>query len=212
MRLIGIYNAPAMVTLAGMACAVGACWLALMGKAEFAVVALIWAGIFDLFDGLVARRRQRSAVESAFGVQIDSLVDVLSFGITPVMIAYALGAQGPLALVVSLLYCTAVIQRLAYFNVQQEEAQQSGSTGLRVYTGLPVTFAALIFSIGFSVYAFLPQAVFSIVASVLMLIVALLYVLPFKLPKPGGVVYVLMPLLALVFSGLWLWLGLMEIR
>ena len=57
MKLVGVYNAPAWVTMAGLLCGVVACCLVIQGEPELAVVALIWAGICDLFDGMVARRQ-----------------------------------------------------------------------------------------------------------------------------------------------------------
>ena len=121
--LVGVYNAPTLVTLTGLVCGAGACLLALAGLSELAVVGLIWAGIFDMFDGMVARRTKMTAQESAFGIQIDSLVDMVSFGIAPIIVAHSLGMTGIAAIIVSLLYVCAAGQRLAYFNVLQTEAE-----------------------------------------------------------------------------------------
>lgn len=198
--LVGVYNAPTLVTLTGLICGAGACLLALAGLSELAVVGLIWAGIFDMFDGMVARRTQMTAQESAFGIQIDSLVDMVSFGIAPVMVAHSLGMTGIAAIIVSLLYVCAAGQRLAYFNVLQTEAEG----GLKTYTGLPVTFAALIFGIGFAAREFLAADSYNLFLTALVGIVAFLFVFPAKIPKPKGAVYIIMPLLAIGFTVYWL--------
>ena len=203
MKLIGVYNAPATVTMMGLVCGVLSCWLILHEQPEFAVVAFIWAGIFDLFDGMVARRKVREQMEMDFGIQIDSLADIVCFGMTPVFILYGLADLGFVTIVVSILYVIAVIQRLAYFNVLQTEARG----GIQFYTGLPVTFAALIFAIAFSAYKLLPIAYFSIIAHVAVLLVAAAYVLPIRIRKPKGIVYIVMPILAVVFTALWSYWG-----
>lgn len=203
MRLVGVYNAPALVTLVGLSCSIVACWLALAQLPAYAMVAFIWAGIFDLFDGVVARRSTLSPLQSNFGIQIDSLVDAISFGVTPLIIVHGLGADSFITLAIGVLYCCAVVQRLAYFNVLQ--AQADG--GLKTYTGLPVTFAVLIFGIGFSVRPLVSDSVFSLTANAMLLIVAILYVVPVKIPKPQRYVYIAMPLLALLFTLVWLYIA-----
>lgn len=119
MNIIGIYNAPACVTMLGLIASVFACTLAINGNHEFALAALIWAGIFDLFDGMVARRAPRTETESRFGVQIDSIVDVISFGITPAIIMTTM-YHNIWTLMIAVFYVCAAAQRLAYFNVLQE--------------------------------------------------------------------------------------------
>jgi CDP-diacylglycerol--serine O-phosphatidyltransferase len=198
--LVGVYNPPTLVTLCGLACGTGACLLALAGLPELAVVAMIWAGIFDLFDGMVARRTRMSPQESAFGIQIDSIVDMVSFGIVPVLVARSLGMSGVVAVIVSILYVCAAAQRLAYFNVLQTEAEG----GLKTYTGLPVTFAALIFGVCFATRGWLSPENYSHFLTALVALVAFLFVYPAKIPKPKGAVYVVMPLLAIGFTVFWL--------
>lgn len=201
--IVGIYNPPALVTMAGLVCGASACLLASFGLPAFAVVALIWAGIFDLFDGLVARRLHVSAREAAFGVQIDSIVDMVSFGVAPVMVAISLGMEGIGAIAGAVLYMCAAAQRLAYFNLLQAESQGPAKT----YTGLPVTFSALIFGIGFTLAQLLNDETFSNFLAMLFVIISVLFVAPIKIRKPGGMVYIVMPVLAALFTLVWLTIG-----
>lgn len=197
--LVGVYNLPAMVTMTGLVCGVAACLLAIQGLPELAIVALIWAGIFDLFDGMVARRTIMTDQEAAFGIQIDSLVDMVSFGIAPVIIAVNFGLNGFFGVIAAVLYSCAAAQRLAFFNVLQEESE----TGQSFYKGLPVTFSALIFGIAFSASAMMNDVNFSRFLTLVFLLVAFLFVFPAKVPKPSGKVYIVMPILAVGFTIYW---------
>ncbi|WP_428240149.1 CDP-alcohol phosphatidyltransferase family protein [Gynuella sp.] len=202
MKLIGIYNAPAWITLLGLSSAMFSCFLALTGHHAFALAALIWAGIFDLFDGMVARKCQLTTQQSRLGMHLDSIVDVISFGITPAIIVTSLHITG-WSFLIAAFYVFAATQRLAYFNVMQEDSPQP----LQCYLGLPVTFAALIFGVGLALMCFLPDAMNIYYPNGLLLITALLFVTPFKMPKPRGMVYLFMPALAILFTGFWIWQG-----
>lgn len=202
MRVIGVYNPPTLITLAGLVSGVMACILSINNQLEFAVIALIWAGIFDLFDGLVARRMSLTAKESEFGIQIDTIVDMVSFGIAPIVVAIGFGLN-LLGYIAAIFYIIAAAQRLAYFNVLQIEA--SGKTDS--YTGLPVTFSALIFGIGLSLYYVVDPDIFAGYIAILIFLVGVFYIAPVEIPKPKGMVYILMPVLALAFTGFWTYLA-----
>lgn len=197
--LLGLLNPPTLVTMAGLLCALAACWLAQSSQPELALVGLIGAGLCDLFDGLVARRCKLDLRARELGIQIDSLVDMVSFGLTPVLIAVAFGLSGLTGMIIGALYLCAAAQRLAHFNVLTQ--RESGP--LRYYTGLPVTFIALIFPLVLALATLMPDRVFQWVLALTLLIVAGLFLAPVRIRKPVGVVYLLMPLLALVLTAFW---------
>lgn len=201
--LLGMVNAPTLVTMVGLLSALVACQLALRGQPELALVGLIGAGLCDLFDGWVARRSQLDARARRFGVQIDSLVDMVSFGLTPVLIAFAFGLDGPLGLAVGAVYVCAAAQRLAYFNVLVRDDDGP----VRTYTGLPVTFAALIFPLLLAPATLLPRPQLHWLLALMLLAVGALFVAPLRIRKPAGLVYVAMPLLAVVLSVYWIQLA-----
>ena len=96
---------------------------------------IVAAGILDVMDGRVARATRTT---SAFGVQYDSLADLVSFGVAPAVLIYQWGVLAPLgprAWIVAALFMICAALRLARFNVQHSE-----ETGAH-YTGLPSTFA-----------------------------------------------------------------------
>ncbi|MEZ6195691.1 MAG: CDP-alcohol phosphatidyltransferase family protein [Planctomycetota bacterium] len=112
-------------------------WYGFLVKAVWAQLA---AAFFDFMDGKVARLTKS---ESDFGVQMDSLSDVISFGLLPVLMFNALfqlefGASGKLALILSAFYLFGAVLRLARFNVEASE----GDDDHRAFRGLPSPAAA----------------------------------------------------------------------
>ena len=92
---IGYYNIANLVTLLGLVSSVLACFNAMNGNIKMGVVMFLLAGLCDMFDGRIARSmKMRSGREKLFGVQIDTVCDMVSFGLTPVIIGYALGMRG----------------------------------------------------------------------------------------------------------------------
>ena len=117
---------------------------------------LLFCGLCDAFDGKVARtKKNRTETENKFGIQIDSLSDLVAFGVLPVCIGMAMVRRsnlmdtrpviGFILAGVMLLYLLAGMIRLAYFNVTEEERQKKERGVRRTYLGLPITSAALIF-------------------------------------------------------------------
>ncbi|WP_017193311.1 CDP-alcohol phosphatidyltransferase family protein [Vaccinium witches'-broom phytoplasma] len=124
-------------------------------KIGLASVFLLISGICDIFDGIVSRsKKNRSLLEKRYGVQIDSLADLVSFGVLPVAIGYSLLKQAvpsestfykPLTfafIFFGSLYVLAALIRLAYFNVLTEENKELNS---KVFIGVPVTFSSVLF-------------------------------------------------------------------
>lgn len=118
-----ILNPPNWFTAASLFCSTTALSILLQpgepGPEAFrtACILVVFGGIFDLLDGRVARLTGR---QSDFGVQLDSIADVVGFGLAPALIAYtwALSSLGPVGLGVTVLYVLAAAFRLARFNVE----------------------------------------------------------------------------------------------
>ena len=133
--ILGMWNKSVILTYVGMAFAVAGMCLAAGGCISYAYACLIVAGMCDLFDGAVARRVNRTEEEKQFGIQLDSLVDVMSFIALPVTIFCAMGMTKIWQIAVYVLYAVSGIARLGYFNVMT--ADENGP--VKYYTGLPVT-------------------------------------------------------------------------
>lgn len=103
-----------------------------------ACVAVFFAGFFDMFDGRIARLTK---TQSDFGVEYDSLADVVSFGVAPAIIVYswALSSIGPLGMLASISFVACGAIRLARFNVLSRRAEKTGGN---FFTGLPIPVAA----------------------------------------------------------------------
>lgn len=128
------------LTLLGLCSGTTAIPFAFGGQWKAAVVAILFAAIFDALDGRVARLFH---VDSAFGAQLDSLADLVSFGIAPSVLVYlwSLHAAQSAGWAVALIYCACCAIRLARFNV--EAAARDPLAPLNPYfTGLPTPAAA----------------------------------------------------------------------
>ena len=121
--LLGYYNYTVILTYIGMLVAFFGIALVLEGEYCKAVLCLMVAGACDMFDGAVASTRPRMPKERRFGVQIDSLCDLICFGVLPALMVYILNGRSGIALVVCSLYVLCALIRLAYFNVLEEERQ-----------------------------------------------------------------------------------------
>lgn len=126
------------------------------GHPYWGIAFLLFSGLCDAFDGKVARvKKDRTETQMKYGIQIDSLSDLVAFGVLPVCIGMAMLRRSAVLTEhiviawilagVMLLYLLAAMIRLAYFNVTEEERQKREKGVRRVYIGLPVTSAALIF-------------------------------------------------------------------
>lgn len=168
--MLGYYNYTVILTYCSVASAVIGIFAGLAGEGHpfVATVCLMFCGLFDAFDGMVARKRKQSTDnEKRFGIQIDSLSDLIAFGVLPCAICYALytshmnplssdvigilrpfvNLQVPIYVTIFCLYVLAALIRLAFFNVQEENRQKQTSEKRKDYSGLPVTAAAIIFPI-----------------------------------------------------------------
>jgi CDP-diacylglycerol--serine O-phosphatidyltransferase len=131
----GIYALPALFTVGNIFCGYYSLDASLLGHFGFAAVLLFLAGVLDGLDGRVARL---TGTTSAFGEQLDSLADVVSFGVAPAFLVYrwALADFNRLGLVVSFLFIVCGACRLARFNIQVHVVDK------RYFVGLPIPSAA----------------------------------------------------------------------
>ena len=136
-----------------------------------------------MFDGTIAATRIRTESEKRFGIEIDSLSDLICFGVLPALFLYQTGTTSGLTVFASILYLLCALIRLAYFNVCEIERQQQEEKRRTWYTGLPVTTIALILPILYIMINYFQLPVTQI-CSIIMSGVAIAFVLPFRLKKP----------------------------
>lgn len=185
MKLVGFYNYTVWLTYAGAAAAVCGIFFSAGGHPFWGVICLLFAGATDMFDGKIASTMKRNEAEKNFGIQIDSLCDLISFGVLPVAIGYGLGLSGGFFFVSAVLYIICAIIRLAYFNVDEIMRQKNENGCRKTYYGLPVTAAAMLFPLIYGLKDLLGAALLP-VYQVALFAVAAAFILKFKIRKPRG--------------------------
>ena len=171
---------------------------------SIAFLCLLLSGICDLFDGKVARhKKDRTDQEKVFGIQIDSLADLVCFGVLPAVIGYQYGFNYGLGLVSALLIVLCGLIRLGYFNVMEEERQRTSAENRKEYQGLPITTSAIVLPLLFMGRHNIPKAAFPYVFQIFMLALAVLFVLNIRVKKISAKsIFIMFTITALIIFGL----------
>ena len=185
MKFIGFYNYTVVLTYLSLVSGVVGMKFASDGKIGLAICCLVFSGVCDMFDGVVARtKKNRTQDEKNFGIQLDSLCDVVCFGAVPAVILYFGGVREIWGVASLVFYVLCAVIRLSFFNVLETKRQMSEDGCAKFYRGLPVTSAAIIFPFFYLLgYYWLPCNVTDVINHVLPWLVGLLFILDFRLPK-----------------------------
>lgn len=205
--MIGFYSYTVILTYIGLASAIFGMMQALNGQILTAVICLMVSGVCDMFDGKVARtKKNRTDGEKRFGIQIDSLCDLVCFGVFPAVIGYAIGIRSFFGMIYLVVYVLAAVIRLAYFNVMEEQRQNETDECRKYYQGLPVTTVAIIIPVVFLSQEFF-RGKFILIYEIVMVVVAFLFILDFRVKKAdkkgmiGITLFGLLIFIRLLFSG-----------
>ena len=184
--MIGFYDYTVVVTYISLISSIMGMFFAIDGKLPLAVFCLAFSGLCDMFDGKIARtKKNRTDDEKAFGIQIDSLCDIVCFGIFPIILGYQLGMCKIYSLMILAFYGVAGVIRLAYFNVMEEKRQSETSENRKYYQGLPITSMSVIMPLLFMVSVFFPGfRYFLVCLHIAMLLVGFLFILNCRFRKP----------------------------
>lgn len=167
-------------SLAGLACTILAIYFSIIGVFYAAMIGMVWAVAFDWADGLVARSMKgRTSQQGFFGGQLDSLIDIVNYGVSPAILLLSYGKFDPIFLPGAFIIVSASATRLSYFNTY-------GLSGGSKYTGMALDNNNLIL-----VFIFLFESVFSVGAFSIILYLcsiglAALNVSQLKTPKLSG--------------------------
>lgn len=201
--MIGFYDYTVILTYVGLLCAIVGIFQSVDGAFLPALFLVGGALICDTLDGKVARSKKgRTKEETLFGIQIDSLCDVISFGVFPGVLCYCAGLQEWYSLIFIGYYCLCCVIRLGYFNVLAT-LKEPGSKS--EYRGLPVVGLSLLLPMAFLLGQWLPENAFLWLLRAMLLGVGTLYIMNFKVNKPTAPVLAvlstifLVPLIALCF-------------
>ncbi|MDO4740406.1 MAG: CDP-alcohol phosphatidyltransferase family protein [Eubacteriales bacterium] len=181
--MIGFYNYTVLLTYAGTVSGFLGIIQMLHGNLKWSLVCLLCSGVCDMFDGKIASSRKRTQQEMHFGIQIDSLNDIVCFGILPALIVFRESGESLWSTVACTLYLLCALIRLAWFNVQEEARQGQGEGGVGAFLGLPVTSSALGVPLVMCAWHFLPWST-GFLYPLLLLATGVAFLTPVPLPKP----------------------------
>ena len=183
-KAIGYYDYTVILTYCGMLFAFSGILMSINANYLSAVFCLLVAGVCDMFDGAVASTKTRSKNEKRFGIQIDSLSDLISFGVLPGVFVYMISGKSTASAIISSLFVLCALIRLAYFNVLEEERQSQTTEHRKTYLGVPVTTIALLLPVVYLIYS-LDLYTVSMMFPVLLVIQGTGFLLPVEIKKPG---------------------------
>ena len=184
--MIGFYDYTVVLTYISFTSSIIGIFCAVTGHPKWAVFCLALSGLCDMFDGKIARtKKNRTEDEKQFGIQIDSLCDVVCFGVFPIVLCYELGMRRIYSMAILVLYGLAGVIRLGYFNVMETKRQQETSENRKYYQGLPITSMSVVLPLLFVVSLILPGYHWFLYAlHITVAVVGIFFVADFKFRKP----------------------------
>lgn len=185
---IGFYNPSIILTFIGLFCTIIGIKFAICGKVGISLILLLASGICDTFDGTIASLIKRNEKEKKYGVELDSLVDIACFGIFPIIIAISLDYTSLLDILIYCFYIFCGVTRLAYFNVDKDNKS--------FFRGLPITMSSFILPI----VMLLSKSEIIVVGT--LLILGILFIIDFKIPKSSLKLKLLYLLLGIIIISL----------
>ncbi len=175
-----VWDLPNICSLAGLGCTLLAIYFIILGIYSAAMIGMIWAVAFDWADGLVARRMKgRTGSDRLFGGQLDVLIDIVSYGITPAILLLSYGKYEPIFLPGAFLMLAAGAIRLSYFST-------FGLADGTKYTGLAIDNNNIAIVFIFLFEGSFSSGIFSVILYASGLGLAALNVSQIKTPKLSG--------------------------
>jgi len=194
-----VRDLPNVCSLAGLLAALLGLYFAIRGVYPAALTALLWAVVLDWSDGRIARgMKGRTAEQRAFGAQLDSLIDLVSFSVAPALLLLSVGDFSPWFIPGAFVILAAGVIRLSHFNV-------FGLLDDATYRGLALDNNVLALALLFVFEPLVGVTIFAIVIYVALLVLAALNVAPIETPKLGGRWYFAVIGYALVLSAVYGW-------
>ena len=191
---------PNICSLAGLLCAVLGIYYAILGNFPAAIIGVLWAVLFDWADGIIARQMKgRTDHHRAFGGQLDSLIDIVSFGVFPAIFLLSYGKFSPWFLPGAFLLVAASVIRLSYFNI-------FGLIDDKTYMGLALDNNVIILAFVFLFEGFIDHTVFSIILHALLMVFLVFNLAPVRTPKFAGKWFCVLMAYTLVLTVIYGWI------
>ena len=185
---IGCFNKSVILTHLGILCTIVGIASINQLSNKYAMIFLILAGTCDLFDGFIARKCKRTEIQKEFGKQIDSLADIVNFGVFPILIVSSY-CDSIITILVGIVYIICSITRLAWFNMHS-----NSETSIQYFNGVPITYISILLPLEF--VFFVQLSIFREIIVASMLIFAITMILNIRIPKPRGIWYIIFPLIS----------------
>jgi len=199
--LIGYYGFWVILTYINAIVGLIGMYFSLQGNIRYALICLMAAGLCDGFDGRIASLKERTNREKSYGIQIDAFADIISFGLLPAVIGYAIITNNDmnipvfLYLIFSVIFVLTALIRLSYFNVIEIE-HLNNNEKQKYFSGLPVTSVSIIIPFIFSICSIV-NIPLSEVYTIMLIIISIAFVVNIKIPKPRGRALILLCLIVL---------------
>ena len=175
-----VKDLPNLCSLAGLGCTLIAIYFLLIETFALAMIGMIWAVAFDWLDGLVARKiKDRTGTDKEFGGQLDLLIDIVSYGVTPAILILSYSNFNPYFLFITFIMLAFGAIRLSYFNT-------FGLSSDKKYTGLAIDNNSIILVFLFMFSEYFDRPTFAIFLGASGLFLGILNVSPIKTPKLSG--------------------------
>ncbi|PCH51469.1 MAG: CDP-alcohol phosphatidyltransferase [Flavobacteriaceae bacterium] len=190
-----INDLPNICSLLGLMSAVAGIYFAIQGNFKAAVIGILWAVLFDWYDGIIARKMKgRTKVQANFGAQLDSMIDIVSFGVFPAIVLLSYGNYNIWFFPGAFVIIAASAIRLSYFNIY-------GLVDSKTYKGLALDNNVLILAFVFLFESFFLHSTFSIVIYALLITLSGFNLSSIPTPKFGEKwIYVLVAYVLVITS------------
>lgn len=196
--MIGIYDYTVILTYLSFLSGLTGIYFSLNGNTLIGIICIMVSGLFDMFDGKVARtKKNRTETSKKFGIQIDSLSDLVAFGLLPSAIGIGLGLDKTILCFTLYLIPLCALIRLAYFNVDEEVRSSKTNEARHEYLGLPVTTSAIVVPIIYLIKNIIKNN-FVYVYGVVLLILSILFITKFKMFKLKNRGMIIMTILGII--------------
>ncbi len=190
---------PNICSLVGLFCSVLAIYYAVLEVFPAAMIGMIWAVFFDWSDGIIARRMKgRTDEQRFFGAQLDSLIDIVSFGICPAVVLLSYGHFNFWFIPGAFIIVAISVIRLSYFNV-------FGLLDESTYMGMALDNNVIILVFVFLFNGLVSQTAFSVFIYILLMVMAALNVAPIRTPKFAGRWYYALMAYTVALSAIFVW-------
>lgn len=191
---------PNICSLLGLLSVILGIYFAIKGNFLASIIGVLWAVLFDWYDGIIARKmKNRTKEQGLFGGQLDSMIDIVSFGVLPAILLLSYGNYNVWFIPGAFVIVATSAIRLSYFNVY-------GLIDSKTYKGLALDNNVLILAFVFLFESFFKHSSFSILIYILLMILSAFNLSSIPTPKFGGKWIYVLVIYVLVLTSIFGWI------